>query len=120
MPSSISSGVKDVREVIKKAENQGMFDRAGSILFIDEIHRFSKAQQDSLLGAVEKGVVTLIGATTENPSFEVISALLSRCQVYTLASLEKEQLESLLKKCFATRRIFIQAQCFVERNQRIN
>ncbi|WP_107040244.1 replication-associated recombination protein A [Brumimicrobium mesophilum] len=94
--SAISSGVKDVREVIKKAENQGMFDRAGSILFIDEIHRFSKAQQDSLLGAVEKGVVTLIGATTENPSFEVISALLSRCQVYTLESLEKDKLESLL------------------------
>lgn len=95
--SAISSGVKEVREVIKKAENQGMFERAGAILFIDEIHRFSKAQQDSLLGAVEKGVVTLIGATTENPSFEVISALLSRCQVYTLQSLEKEQLELLLK-----------------------
>ncbi|HLW39555.1 MAG TPA: replication-associated recombination protein A [Brumimicrobium sp.] len=94
--SAISSGVKDVREVIKKAENQGMFDQGGTILFIDEIHRFSKAQQDSLLGAVEKGVVTLVGATTENPSFEVISALLSRCQVYTLESLNKEQLEELL------------------------
>lgn len=94
--SAISSGVKDVREVIKKAENQGMFDQGGTILFIDEIHRFSKAQQDSLLGAVEKGVVTLVGATTENPSFEVISALLSRCQVYTLESLNKEQLEKLL------------------------
>ncbi|RFC53982.1 replication-associated recombination protein A [Brumimicrobium aurantiacum] len=94
--SAISSGVKEVREVIKKAENQGMFDRAGAILFIDEIHRFSKAQQDSLLGAVEKGIVTLIGATTENPSFEVISALLSRCQVYTLESLPKDKLEDLL------------------------
>ena len=94
--SAISSGVKDVREVIKKAQNQGMFERAGALLFIDEIHRFSKAQQDSLLGAVEKGVVTLIGATTENPSFEVISALLSRCQVYTLESLGKEELKSLL------------------------
>lgn len=94
--SAISSGVKDVREVIKKAENQGMFDQGGTILFIDEIHRFSKAQQDSLLGAVEKGVVTLVGATTENPSFEVISALLSRCQVYTLESLNKVQLEKLL------------------------
>lgn len=94
--SAISSGVKDVREVIRKAENQGMFDQGGTILFIDEIHRFSKAQQDSLLGAVEKGVVTLVGATTENPSFEVISALLSRCQVYTLESLNKDQLEKLL------------------------
>lgn len=95
--SAISSGVKDVREIIKKAENQGMFQQEGAILFIDEIHRFSKSQQDSLLGAVEKGVVTLIGATTENPSFEVISALLSRCQVYTLESLSKEQLETLIE-----------------------
>ena len=95
--SAISSGVKDVREVIQKAEGQGMFESGGAILFIDEIHRFSKAQQDSLLGAVEKGIVTLIGATTENPSFEVISALLSRCQVYTLNSLDKSQLEQLLK-----------------------
>ena len=95
--SAISSGVKDVREVIKKAENTGMFDRSGALLFIDEIHRFSKAQQDSLLGAVEKGVVTLIGATTENPSFEVISALLSRSQVYILKPLEKSQLVLLLE-----------------------
>ena len=94
--SAISSGVKDVREVISKAQNQGMFDRGGALLFIDEIHRFSKSQQDSLLGAVEKGVVTLIGATTENPSFEVISALLSRSQVYTLKSLSKDQLIDLL------------------------
>lgn len=95
--SAISSGVKEVRDVIKKAEEKGMFDQHGALLFIDEIHRFSKAQQDSLLGAVEKGVVTLIGATTENPSFEVISALLSRCQVYTLEHLSKDQLISILE-----------------------
>ena len=97
--SAINSGVKDVREVIDKARNQGMFNTKGKpILFIDEIHRFSKSQQDSLLGAVEKGIVTLIGATTENPSFEVISALLSRCQVYILKSLDREHLEQLLEK----------------------
>ena len=99
--SAISSGVKDVREVIHKVENAGMFQQDGTILFIDEIHRFSKAQQDSLLGAVEKGTVTLIGATTENPSFEVISALLSRCQVYVLESLSKEQLMSLLQNAMS-------------------
>jgi putative ATPase len=93
--SAINSGVKDVREVIEKVQGQGMFAR-GAILFIDEIHRFSKSQQDSLLGAVEKGVITLIGATTENPSFEVISALLSRCQVYVLKPLEKDELISLV------------------------
>ena len=96
--SAISSGVKDVREVIQKVESAGMFQQAGTILFIDEIHRFSKAQQDSLLGAVEKGVVTLIGATTENPSFEVISALLSRCQVYTLKEHTQESLLAILEK----------------------
>ena len=96
--SAISSGVKDVREVIQKVESAGMFQQAGTILFIDEIHRFSKAQQDSLLGAVEKGIVTLIGATTENPSFEVISALLSRCQVYTLREHTKESLLEILSK----------------------
>ena len=96
--SAISSGVKDVREVIQKVENAGMFQQSGTLLFIDEIHRFSKAQQDSLLGAVEKGVVTLIGATTENPSFEVISALLSRCQVYTLKEHSKESLSEILEK----------------------
>lgn len=97
--SAISSGVKDVREVIKKAESNGLFNGGKSpVLFIDEIHRFSKSQQDSLLGAVEKGVVTLIGATTENPSFEVISALLSRCQVYTLNHHTKEELKGLLQR----------------------
>ncbi len=96
--SAISSGVKDVREVIQKVENAGMFQQSGTILFIDEIHRFSKAQQDSLLGAVEKGVVTLIGATTENPSFEVISALLSRSQLYNLVGHTKESLMEILNK----------------------
>ncbi|MBI9066447.1 MAG: replication-associated recombination protein A [Salinivirgaceae bacterium] len=96
--SAISSGVKDVRETIEKAKNIRFFNQANPILFIDEIHRFSKAQQDSLLGAVEKGIVTLIGATTENPSFEVISPLLSRCQVYVLKSLEKEDLQELLNR----------------------
>lgn len=96
--SAISSGVKDVREIISMVEQGGMFQQKGTILFIDEIHRFSKAQQDSLLGAVEKGVVTLIGATTENPSFEVISALLSRCQVYTLRSHTKVDLLNLLER----------------------
>ena len=95
--SAINSGVKDVREVIDKVQGQGMFGKS-AILFIDEIHRFSKSQQDSLLGAVEKGIVTLIGATTENPSFEVISALLSRCQVYVMKPLEKDDLVLLLQK----------------------
>ena len=97
--SAISSGVKDVREVIEKAKNSGgLFTAKNPILFIDEIHRFSKSQQDSLLGAVEKGWVTLIGATTENPSFEVIPALLSRCQVYILNSFDKEDLIALLHR----------------------
>lgn len=96
--SAISSGVKDVRDVIQQVQNQGLFQHKRTVLFIDEIHRFSKAQQDSLLGAVEKGIITLIGATTENPSFEVISALLSRCQVYTLQSHSKDDLEQILKR----------------------
>lgn len=94
--SAISSGVKDVREAIDKAQKQQFFNRPNPILFIDEIHRFSKAQQDSLLGAVEQGTVTLIGATTENPSFEVITPLLSRCQVYVLKPLDNEDLNKLL------------------------
>jgi putative ATPase len=96
--SAISSGVKDVRDVIDKAKSNRFFDSVSPILFIDEIHRFSKSQQDSLLGAVETGVVTLIGATTENPSFEVIRPLLSRCQVYVLKSLDKDDLLALLHK----------------------
>lgn len=96
--SAVTSGVKDVREVIEKARNNRFFTQASPILFIDEIHRFSKSQQDSLLGAVEQGTVTLIGATTENPSFEVIRPLLSRCQLYVLKSLTKEDLLELLHK----------------------
>ena len=100
--SAVSSGVKDVREVIQKAESQRFFNTPNPILFIDEIHRFSKSQQDSLLGAVENGTVTLIGATTENPSFEVIRPLLSRCQLYVLKSLEKEDLLELLQRAITT------------------
>ena len=99
--SAVTSGVKDVRDVIEKARSSRFFNQASPILFIDEIHRFSKSQQDSLLGAVETGVVTLIGATTENPSFEVIRPLLSRCQLYVLKSLEKEDLIELLDKAIA-------------------
>ena len=96
--SAVTSGVKDVRDVIQKAQSTRFFDSPSPILFIDEIHRFSKSQQDSLLGAVEKGQVTLIGATTENPSFEVIRPLLSRCQVYVLQPLDKEDLLELLRR----------------------
>ena len=96
--SAVTSGVKDVRDVIEKAQKSRFFNEASPILFIDEIHRFSKSQQDSLLGAVEKGIVTLIGATTENPSFEVIRPLLSRCQLYVLKSLEKDDLLKLLDR----------------------
>ncbi|MDG1145812.1 MAG: AAA family ATPase, partial [Flavobacteriales bacterium] len=99
--SAINSGVKDVREVIEKAKNRGLFGTESPVLFIDEIHRFSKSQQDSLLGAVETGIVTLIGATTENPSFEVIPALLSRCQVYTLEHFSKEDLQNLLQRALS-------------------
>ena len=95
--SAVSAGVKDVREVISKAKRQSK-----AILFIDEIHRFNKSQQDALLGAVEKGTITLIGATTENPSFEVNSALLSRCQVYTLKSLTEENLMQLINQALST------------------
>lgn len=99
--SAINSGVKDVREVIEKARKSQFFDTKNPILFIDEIHRFSKSQQDSLLAAVENGTITLIGATTENPSFEVISPLLSRCQVYVLQSLQKKELQTLLHKALS-------------------
>src|SRR6056297_1429191 len=98
--SAVHSGVKDVRQTIEKAKKQQFFDAPNPILFIDEIHRFSKSQQDSLLGAVEQGTITLIGATTENPSFEVISPLLSRCQVYVLKSLEAEDLMVLFERIF--------------------
>ena len=97
MISAINSGVKDIRDVIEKASDTNIFNQDKPVLFIDEIHRFNKSQQDSLLSAVEKGTITLIGATTENPSFEVIPALLSRCQVYVLKSLEEEDLVSLIQ-----------------------
>lgn len=100
--SAVTSGVKDVRDVIDKAKQSRFFNQESPILFIDEIHRFSKSQQDSLLGAVERGVVTLIGATTENPSFEIIRPLLSRCQVYVLKSLEVSDLQRLLERAIAT------------------
>ena len=96
--SAVTSGVKDVREVIESARKQSLFQQSSAFLFIDEIHRFNKSQQDSLLGAVEQGIVTLIGATTENPSFEVISPLLSRCQVYILKSMNDEELNTLLNR----------------------
>lgn len=110
--SAVTSGVKDVREVIDRCEKAGrsMFAKSRPILFIDEIHRFNKSQQDSLLGAVEKGVLTLIGATTENPSFEVIRPLLSRAQVYTLKSLEKDDLQQLLDHTVATDPILLARQ----------
>lgn len=97
MISAINSGVKDIRDVIEKASDTNIFNQDKPVLFIDEIHRFNKSQQDSLLSAVEKGTITLIGATTENPSFEVIPALLSRCQVYVLKSLEEDDLVSLIQ-----------------------
>ena len=100
--SAVTSGVKDVRDVIERAKSGRFFSQASPILFIDEIHRFSKSQQDSLLGAVEQGTITLIGATTENPSFEVIRPLLSRCQLYVLKSLEKEDLLELLQRAITT------------------
>lgn len=100
--SAVTSGVKEVREVIEKAKNQHLFNARPAFLFIDEIHRFNKSQQDSLLGAVEQGVVTLIGATTENPSFEVISPLLSRCQVYVLKPMEDSELQTLLDRALST------------------
>ena len=100
--SAVTSGVKDVRDVIERAKNNRFFNSSSPILFIDEIHRFSKSQQDSLLGAVERGVVTLIGATTENPSFEIIRPLLSRCQVYVLKPLEKDDLLELLHRAITT------------------
>jgi putative ATPase len=100
--SAINAGVKDIRDAIESADKQNLFQSKGAILFIDEIHRFSKSQQDALLGAVEKGIVTLIGATTENPSFEVIPALLSRCQVYVLEHLGKDELKGLVETALKT------------------
>ena len=115
--SAISSGVKDVREVIDKAQDNRLFYPSAPILFIDGIHRFSKSQQDSLLGAVEKGIVTLIGATTENPSFEVIRPLLSRCQVYVLKSLNDEELNELLVHAMADDAILSQRKIEVKEKE---
>jgi len=112
--SAIQSGVKEVREVLEKAEQLRQFNQEQPVLFIDEIHRFSKSQQDSLLGAVERGTVTLVGATTENPSFEVISALLSRCQVYVLQELSKEELLRIIDQAVETDEYLQQLQIKVE------
>ena len=116
--SAIHSGVKEVREVIEKAKQSGgLFTNKGPLLFIDEIHRFSKSQQDSLLGAVEKGYVTLIGATTENPSFEVINALLSRCQTFILKPLELNDLRTLLERAISTDAVLTKYKITVEEDE---
>ena len=115
--SAINSGVKDIREVIDKAAKLKADNQNLPILFIDEIHRFSKSQQDSLLGAVERGLVTLIGATTENPSFEVISALLSRCQVYILKNLSESDLQSLLQKALTTDELLANKKVFIREHE---
>jgi len=115
--SAVNSGVKDVREIIEKASSLDLFGNNIPILFIDEIHRFSKAQQDSLLGAVEKGIITLIGATTENPSFEVISALLSRSQVYILESLSEDDLQELLDRAITHDNILNKLNITLEETQ---
>ncbi|MGB1041581.1 MAG: replication-associated recombination protein A, partial [Flavobacteriales bacterium] len=112
--SAISSGVKDIRDIINRVKSQGMFGGNNAILFIDEIHRFSKSQQDSLLGAVEKGIITLIGATTENPSFEVIPALLSRSQVYVLEHFSKENLENLIQKAVSEDKVLAAKKIKIE------
>ena len=118
--SAIDSGVAAVREIIEKAKkSEGLFTTKNPILFIDEIHRFSKSQQDSLLSAVEKGLVTLIGATTENPSFEVIPALLSRCQVYVLKSFSKKDLEDLLKRAIAIDTVLVKYDIVLQETQAI-
>jgi len=117
--SAISAGVKDVREIIEKSRSGSLFNKAKPIMFIDEIHRFSKAQQDALLGAVEDGTVTLIGATTENPSFEVISPLLSRCQVYVLKSLDINDLDDLLNRAVSEDKILKTRNINIEEREAI-
>ena len=118
--SAVSSGVKDVREVIDRAKNKSLFSSAAApILFIDEIHRFNKAQQDALLGAVESGTVVLVGATTENPSFEVITPLLSRCQVFVLKSLEASDLDTLLKRAITTDPVLRERKIVVDETEAI-
>ena len=115
--SAVTSGVKDVREVIEAARKQSLFQQSTAFLFIDEIHRFNKSQQDSLLGAVEQGIITLIGATTENPSFEVISPLLSRCQVYILRSMEQDDLATLLDRALKVDEILSKRNISVEQTE---
>lgn len=115
--SAINSGVKDIREVIDKVKNQGLFGGNSAVLFIDEIHRFSKSQQDSLLGAVEKGIVTLVGATTENPSFEVISALLSRSQVYVMKSFTADSLRQLVARALEHDEFLSKRKVVIEEDQ---
>ncbi|MCT6869517.1 replication-associated recombination protein A [Apibacter sp.] len=115
--SAVSSGVKEVREVIEKAKNQNLFTGKSPILFIDEIHRFNKSQQDSLLQAVEKGWIVLVGATTENPSFEVVSALLSRCQVYTLYHLDKNALSNLLHRAITEDEILSKKNIIIDEEE---
>ncbi len=115
--SAINSGVKDIREVIEKVKNQGLFGGNSAVLFIDEIHRFSKSQQDSLLGAVEKGIVTLVGATTENPSFEVISALLSRSQVYVMKSFTADSLRQLVARALEHDEFLSKRKVVIEEDQ---
>lgn len=115
--SAVSSGVKDVREVIERSRSNSLFVKARPVLFIDEIHRFSKSQQDALLGAVEDGTVVLIGATTENPSFEVITPLLSRCQVYVLKSLEKDALDQLLTRAMEKDSILSKRKFIIEEKE---
>jgi putative ATPase len=115
--SAINSGVKDIREVIEKVKNQGLFGGNSAVLFIDEIHRFSKSQQDSLLGAVEKGIVTLVGATTENPSFEVISALLSRSQVYVMKSFTADSLRQLVARALEHDEFLSKREVIIEEDQ---
>src|SRR5690606_15466533 len=116
--SAINSGVKEVREVIEKAKNQNLFSgQSAPILFIDEIHRFNKSQQDSLLGAVEKGWITLIGATTDNPSFEVVPALLSRCQVYILKLMERSDLEDLIQRAIEKDEILSQKKIEIKETE---
>lgn len=117
MLSAVNSGVKDVREIIEKAGDNNIFNQSKPVLFIDEIHRFSKSQQDSLLGAVEKGIVTLIGATTENPSFEVISALLSRSQVYVLKPLEENELLTLLNNAITNDELLKQKEIKLQEHE---
>ncbi|NCC46557.1 MAG: AAA family ATPase, partial [Bacteroidia bacterium] len=115
--SAVNAGVKDVREIIEKSKSTSLFNKHSPILFIDEIHRFSKSQQDALLGAVEDGTITLIGATTENPSFEVITPLLSRCQIFVLKSLEKSHMDILIDRVVNKDNLFFDKEIEIEQRE---